>query len=398
MGDNKDVTLDVYTNSTIIKKTFKKILSHFRLAFLDIDFTLSANTSRLPYMRKRFEQLDYGIVFVTARTEEMVMSKKAYKKSLKHGFSRPEPHIKKRNGEYYYIDPKKINPDLVDPDIIIGSTGTEIYIKQLSGAYLCDTSFRQKHTKISSIWRDMVMEILFEIDPQQEHLHLSKIEYAENYLNHTTDIFPPQFRIQMFFDTVSEKSWFLKELNKRNLLHTMFYRKSSSLFRVIDDSNEENNKIAMYITPPRGSKSSAVEHVVNQLERTMKNLDPLFSKAHMETILAGDSYPDLSMLLHGALGTESTALLVGGSRISKVLTDNTSHVYVGEDFLPVKELLEPQKTKGKYHYRVPVDIYEKGCVREFIIGDDAYPKTIGPETIIAHLSAMYSVEKKDTKQ
>jgi hydroxymethylpyrimidine pyrophosphatase-like HAD family hydrolase len=393
MGDNKEVTLDVYNKSTIIKKILKTKSPQLRLAFLDIDFTLSANTKLLPEIRKTLEKRGFSTIFATARTEEMVMSKKTYEKSISENFYRPRPYLLKKGGKFEYIDPKKINANLVDPDIIIGSTGTQILVKQQSGKYLKDNEFFKRLVKAGKSWREDVIEFLQEVDHSEKHFSFAPIEDPVNYYTGKTNVFPPQLRIQVLFTSLQEKRWFLQQLKQRKLLHTLTHGIPSPLFRVIDEANDKNI-FSIYLTPPKASKGNAVEHVVKQLVKAVKIKRNTFTKAQVETIIAGDSYTDLGMLLHGALGTISTAILVGGSEVGKVLVASHASSVLTDDLLAVRSRLKPTKKKGHFAYSVPADVYEEKISRTLIIGDAAYPQTIGPETILAHLDT--TVEEDHT--
>ena len=376
-----------YESSVVLRKFLRKFrTSPLRLAFFDIDFTLSSNTELLPQIRKSLEKQGYATVFVTARTEEMVMSKKAYEQSIHGGFYRPRPYLLKKKDKYEYIDPKRLNRFLVDPDIIIGSTGTQILVKQTSGVYKKDTEFENKLTEDSRNWRRKIIKILKEIDPLQEHFSFSPVEDVTNYYMGKTDVFPPRLRVQLFFATYAHKKWFLKQLDKRKLLNTLTHRIPSSCIRVIDEVSEKTGTFSVYLTPTKGHKGNAVEHVVKQLVKAVKQKKHTFTKSQIETILAGDSYADLGMLLHGALGTKSTAILVGGSQVGQQLTAEDITQGMTDDILTLRSRLTPTKKRGYFSYKVPADLSANEVSRTLIIGDSAYPDTRGSETILAHLS------------
>lgn len=393
--DKSDQQIQVYDQSSILQKLIKQKIygRHLKIAFVDIDSTLTGHTTVTKKTRIKLEKLGYAVVFVTARTEEMVMSKSEYEKSLTLGLRRPKPLLGRYNGKHVYIDPKEVNTNLVDPDIIIGSTGTQIVVKQIYGGYSNDLSFESQFKIISPLWRKNVLEIIKQIDPQEQFAKLALFENENMYYAGKTNIFPPRYRIQLNFDSLEGKIHFLQEMEKRNLLQSMQSSKPKtpiSSLRIIDDSHPDKNQFLIYITPAIAYKGSAVEHVVDNLCRVLRKTlyKSRIKRSDIHVLLAGDSYPDLTMLLYGATGTKATAIVVGGSRLTRVLTHESMDIYAGENIRSLKKQLKITVGKvGHYNFQTNID-NDEVHIRNVIFGDSAFPKTKGPETILAFLEQL----------
>src|SRR5581483_1280243 len=131
-------------------------------AFFDIDNTLTGSSIEdTNLVREKLRNLGYAVCFVTARTEEALMSKSAYLKSRKHGFRRPRPQLKTVDGVKKYVDPKDYEPDgIIYPDVIAGSTGTKILLRQECGGYSEDMDYTEKLGVSSKRFRDAIMQFI----------------------------------------------------------------------------------------------------------------------------------------------------------------------------------------------------------------------------------------------
>ncbi len=387
--------IQAYEQSTILQKLIrqKTLNKPLKIAFVDIDATLTGHPTVTKKTRAKLEKLGYAVVFVTARTEEMVMSEKEYQKSLTFGFNRPKPLLRRKFGKWTYVAPEKANINLVDPDIIIGSTGTQILVKHITGGYTNDRSFESQFKMNSNEWRKNVLKIIHEIDPHHEFMKLAPFENEQNYYNHKTNIFPPSYRVQILFTDLAAKIKFLQKMEKLNLKQSINKGKNilpTSSLRIIDDSHPEKKTFLIYITPAIAYKGSAVEHVVNNLCKTLRKAlqNNHIKRSDIHVLLAGDSYPDLTMLLYGASGTKATAIVVGGSRLTRVLTHESMDIYAGENIRSLKKKLKVSADKvGHYNFRTTLE-NDEIQIRNVIFGDSAFPKTKGPETILAFLEQL----------
>lgn len=295
-----------------------------RLAFLDIDQTMTGSFKKVNQVRERLEKLGFGIILVTARTEEMLMSSREYLKSQKLGFDRPFPKLKKVNNQYIYLAPEQLEPKgILDPDVIVGTSGTTILLKQSQGGYKIDQAY-QKSWQVKRNWREKTLQKVSQIDPDNKYHNFSKIENPQNYYQNKADVLTTQFRIQLIFPNLKAQKYMSKKIIENNIYF-------------INDGDRRIKKY-VYLLTPQISKKDAVAWIL----RKYKN--------YSQILIAGDSLADLEM---GLAAKGATLLIVGGANLTKNQIKN---------FL------------------------KKGFTGKLIIGDQIFPNTQGPETILAYLA------------
>jgi len=377
--------IDLYTNSTALFKIRNSLKrkQQPKLAFLDIDSTLhhSDSGNKTDKARKVLEEKDYVIIFNTSRTEELVMSEK--ERNASKLFQRPAPHlgqVKFKQNEvvksiYYYVDPQKIEPKgVLDPDIIIGSTGTAIWIKQITGGYKPDYNYQKSFRISSTEWRNSILELLKKLK-KTETFNISHIEDQRSYEKNRSNVFPPDYRVQTLFTSIVHLKSFVKKMQKikSNFLTNI---------RITNDSKPSHGKYVLYLKPKNASKIHAQEFVIKNVLKNTK-----VKRKDLNIFIAGDSWPDLIMGIKGESETE-TFLLVGGSRLFKDLTTamhhskkNIYHYFSGESLMAIGKRFIPTTDKGLYFFRS--SRHEKVKI---ILGDERYPGTVGVETVLAYLN------------
>ena len=92
-----------------------------------------------------------------------------------------------------YAPPEEVEPaGVLDGDIIAGSTGTRILVRQAGGDYLEDTLWSGQFGVSPAEWRTGALEL---VALATEHAgikpRLSAIEHPDNYEAGTSDVFPP---------------------------------------------------------------------------------------------------------------------------------------------------------------------------------------------------------------
>jgi len=325
-----------------------------KLAFIDVDHTLTAN----PWETEEKDLLDsrltnqamallkkagYCCILNTSRTEEMCMSSKQYMLSKQYyHFKRPAPQIGMgRDGRRFYIKPEDFYPiNFLDLPIIISSSGAKISVLQNEGGYREDTDFYPAHFPSLAVWREKTISILHSFNLP---FRLSPIESTHNYYQHVTDVFPPDYRIQLYFRSLHELIQFTQKIKSQK-----------NNFFLTNDSDPEKQLYTLYITPKKG-KYEVIEHIVNKINIS-------------EILIIGDSLPDLEAGLHTySPEIKKTFLLVGGSRLTSYLIDAHKTSFAGINLNVIKKQLSSFKNK-------------------YIIGDLAFPKAIGPRSIIEFLS------------
>ena len=415
-----------YIQSTAVEllqrnKTERKPL---KIAFLDIDSTITGDPEKQTRVRQLLEAQGYVIVFVTSRTEEMVMSKSEYEKSQEYGFTRPAPKLGK-DGDInvpLFADEVDSFQGLYNPNMIAGSTGSSsLLIQQKEGGYLADRGFVEEERRYKEQWRESTMQLLQQIDPEKKFGIVSEGENPEMYTTGRKDVYPPDFRIavefnppnvtlpqehtgstaggervaqdittegikreseylQQFYDKLQKAKSELRdqllseslEVSQREIIKRQLLLLND--IRITDDSNPEKGKFAVYITPTRGYKARAVENITNHLTDELG-----VTKGELEILIAGDSYPDLAMGLYGGTGTNATFLLASGSRLTKVLVDKETKEFSGNQLSAVKNRLTEHEN-GEYIFEMPIF-----GDRNVIIGDQAFPGMTAVDSVIAYL-------------
>jgi hydroxymethylpyrimidine pyrophosphatase-like HAD family hydrolase len=372
-----------------------------RIAFFDIDSTITGDPNKVNTIRDELEKKGFVVCYVTSRTEEMIMSDEQRKRSS--SFNRQpaklgkNPETKKRE----IVDPQSVEPEgIIDPDIIAGSTGTSIWIKQETGGYLKDAQFETRLKTESQAWRDWVMKLRDYINQTRGVIcEALPIENSQNYEGGLTDVYPPNFRVQLTFKDLEAKQTFIKIIKEIKLANSSDKIKlpangiDQSILenilnlRITDDSNPDKNRFSVYLTPLKGYKTRAVEQVVNQLTQLLQ-----INRKDLEVLIAGDSFPDLGMGLYGGLETNATFLIVNQSRLAKGLTTESTQSFAGEGISAIKRRLALiPENKGWYIFKIPNPNAEsQPRTRTVIIGDEAFPGISNQDSILKILDTIYN--------
>ncbi len=375
-------TVNEYRDSDIfqtLKNAPKK-----RIAFFDIDSTMTGDPVIADKTRKLLEANDYAIVFVTTRTEEMLMSHSAYTKSIANKtFHRPRPNLQSVNGMFNYIQPEEYEPiAILDPEIIVGSTGTQILIRHEDKNYVVDSAYEKSFIHEKKQWKQMTMQLLRIIDPEAQLYELPMIDRLDQFEKSFADVAPPNYRLGLHFKKLRDKAVFLKELSAIRTQDAIAQdlKDHANAITVINDSHPIHDRYKLYLVPKDTSKEKAVEHIIQKLSETLG-----VERSAFEIIIAGDSLPDLDMGLHGGKGTKATFILVGGSRLTDVIRSKTEHSFAGVDLSEVKQSLQ-EISPGRFRYVSDDDS------REFIICDAFSNK----HTEVASLYAYLQMHFEDT--
>lgn len=379
----KHTPVNPYSYSLLRKKLLqqKTLGQKLRIAFLDLDSTMTGDPALTNKTRAILEKAGYAVVFVTTRTEELVMAKTAYDISVQsYGFDRPHPHIGiSDNKKRTYLAPEDQEPwGLLNPDVIAGSTGTQILIRQLDGGYMVDKAYEQTFDQTSRAWRTQTKKLLTFADPKHTCATVSPIDDANNYFHRTTDVYPPKYRIQLFCNSLQNKKALYKRFHelKHSMTTPLSIRKQLINVRITDDSHPKQNEYAVYLTPKNGSKTHAVERIVAMICHAVK-----VKRSELELLIAGDSFPDLQMGLYGGNGTSSTFLLVGGSRLTDVVIKQDLLDFAGETLVDMKQQMTIVEEEGHYQFHAPLSLK-----RDMIIGDKAYYGKKAVESIFSFLT------------
>jgi hydroxymethylpyrimidine pyrophosphatase-like HAD family hydrolase len=367
-----------YNNSTLYNKLKDKQIK--KLAFFDLDATLTGDIDLANKTRRLLEGHAFAIVYVTTRTEEMVMSQSLYERSIAlKTFSRKKPKFGTAQGRFHYIPPENHEPlGLLNPDAIIGSTGTQILLLN-EDHYIIDKTYEQHFAKVKD-WRKKTRELLTWIDPQNKLFQLPVIDFPDMYDKALADVAPPKYRVGLQFKTNAEKKMFMEKLTHiaEDASAPDELREHAANVSVINDSYPKAQHFKVYIVPAKTNKLHAVNHLLKSLSTALD-----VSLENFEIILAGDSLPDLAMGIHAGRSTKATFILSGGSRLSDVIADKNDHVFAGEDLSTIKNRLK-RITEGHYRYTEP------GFERTVIVTDH-YSEKIAVASIYEALEQYFGV-------
>lgn len=387
------VNSNPFENSTTIQKLTDRKEKNLplRIAFFDIDSTITGDRNKMDQIRQKLEDNGYVVAFVTSRTEEMIMTKEEQKKSPT--LKRPTAQLgKDEQGKRVAVDPRDVEPKgLLDPDIIAGATGSRVLIKQKNGGYQVDNNFEVQMKAESKTWRKGVMSLLDYINKEKHLCQAIPIEYEENFAKKETDVFPPDFRIQVNFPDLSVKQEFMQRIQQFKLskkLDLLSQGLEASAvenilnIRITDDSKPSENRFSAYLTPTRGYKARAEEEIVKNVCQQMD-----IKREDLELLIAGDSFPDLGMGLYGGINTQATFILANGSRLTKPLLEKEIKEFSGVGLTEIKNRLN-QISPGSYEFKPP--LFKP---RKVVICDEAYPGMSNQDSILAFLQTIAFFEK-----
>lgn len=372
----KSFSFNPYKNTILGEKIISK--SSIKIAFLDIDSTLTGDPEIIAQTRSLLEQKKYIIVFVTSRTEEMLMSSLSYNLTIKQGFfDRPSPNLLQQNDHYTYIIPEKHIPKgLLDPDIIAASSGTQILVKQSSGAFIQDEKYQNNFDQDSGSWRTKTIQTIDIINKLagKQLAHLALIDQPDAYQQGVINVAPPRFRIEIIFHKANDMQKFLIILEK---LLCSYKKEIVQLANMsfTDDSKPESGKYVFYVTPKNSGKTEAVNIIAQSICNAYQ-----IETSKLNLLFAGDSFPDLIMGLTAFPQATSEFLVVGGSRLTKPLSDANITSFAYQNLTPTKQMLQQTTTQGYFN------IKSHAAKRTLILGELAFPNRKAVESVHSYLT------------
>lgn len=168
--------VDPYSNSKALQ-----MLSEGKrdMAILDIDSTLTGTPEQQEDVRKKLEAEGKIVMFVSSRVYEMMMSKGQREMSQIDNL-RPVPKLK-TGEEVHVIDDVRetvkvfqpAHPDelasftgLLDGEISIDGTGSNVLLQQREGGYVRDQDFADQLRTESGPWRASTLQIVEQIQTE----------------------------------------------------------------------------------------------------------------------------------------------------------------------------------------------------------------------------------------
>lgn len=362
--------IDAYEKSYLLNKIIKRRNNNLpvRIAFLDIDSTMTGSYKTTNATRKTLEDLGYVIIFVTARTEEMLMSSKAYLLSQKYGFNRPQPKLAIREGRYTYLPPEQVEPTgLLDPEVIAGSSGTQILIRQKTGGFAPDIFFEQGMEAAANDWRKEMEKLIAEFNKKELRAFKAHFENPLNYEKGISNVYQPKYRISISFQSPKQKNAFRAFV--RQSQKTL---KAYTNLTITDDSEPKKDLFVLYLTPRNGSKTKAADFIIKMITKKTG-----LKRSELQVLIAGDGHADFDMGIHAGHGANVTFLLAGGSRLTHALTCKRTQLDVlDSEMLRLRSLINETENKGYYRNQLFAD-------RNIIICDEIYKGKREVESILS---------------
>ena len=228
---------------------------------------------------------------------------------------------------------------LLDPDILISASGTRLLIKQHDGSYQEEKMYAQRLPKSPAAWYKKVDTLLM----LSQSSPASVFHLPAPYCRVEVTLASPTAADQMIIQ--------LQQLDSKSEFN--FARETKNFF----------------ITPAHVSKADGVDYVMTKLLNELKVLPEAFF-----VLLAGDTAVEIPLGFLSAPGTNATFIIPGGAPLYQELR---AGIFPG---------LSHEMTKTQNGDTLPAGVYWlPKAARRIVLGDEAFPGTEGPETLIAWL-------------
>lgn len=249
------------------------------------------------------------------------------------GSSAEEKAVRDLLGKNHYVIGQVTSrtEGLLNPDILISVSGTHLLIKQNDGGYQEDKIYAQRLPKTPEAWHKQVDQLLSQPGISER-----------SYIVHR--ISPLYCRVEIALDSPAAAEDLIAQLR---ILDTQ------SVFHF---ARETRN---FFITPAHTSKEDGVNQVITTLTHTFH-----VPSHDLHTLFAGDTAVEVPMGFESGANTQAIFLIPGGAPLAHELN----------------------LTKNESYARLSEGVYrDPKTARKVIVGDEAFPGTVGPQTLIAWL-------------
>ncbi len=368
------------SKNRLVKRTAETLF----WSVVDLDGTFAAGDPAARLKARRMLESVGALLFCTARTPELVMDARAFELSRSlAGFTRSAPTSLVSDG-VYYDDPLTALPaDQKNPDAIL-AFGQGIYVGGLAaeasgcGPYFVDTEYKDRYLDpiasdgtllAGTSWYELALGLIRELGLEKNLVVYKNVDR-------------PDFRLELKFsgpDAVVQKYKALELINAN--------KKGPLVGRLegVDESKPsetpDESQATLYAMPPVARKEDMVNYVLNRICRSLK-----VDTSQMSGLIIGDTLTDFYSACYAGWDADFTGMIVGGSRISKCIEEKAN--FAGVDLRHMHSALIPTDRAGFYKFINPLrrgGWIKKGSTRTVILGEQAYPGTVGAETILAYL-------------
>jgi len=366
-------------------------------SILDLDGSFAAGRPSLrAKVRAALESIGV-VLFCTARTPELVMSRRSYELSKLAGFYRPEPRGFDSGGIEYDKPLDQLPREEVDPDVILAFC-EGIYIRSREGAYLPDLEYERTYLDpVDSEgrllggrpWREIGLEL---VDKVGLTPHLAPHDKEGAYEAGKANVAPTKFRIQLDFkgpDAVEQKYKALCAINAHAT------GPCAGRIEGVDESKPsdlpQHNKATLYVVPPQARKENMINYV---LRRVCRNI--FVDISDMRGVIFGDTLTDYYAMCYAGWNAGFDGVLAGGSRLAKPIEDKCD--FAGVNLRHMHNALASTSRLGEYEFVNPLargGWMKEGHKRNIYNGDYAFAGTTGVETLAAYLRMKKLVPSAD---
>ena len=314
------------------------------------------------------------------------------------GVTRHEPKWHFENGKYSSVPIEDLEEfDYCrDPDAIL-AFGEGIFPKKLRvgkqrpAHYVCDTEYDRLYlnlipgpTKEESdlSWREVTLGVVKAVGLEG---NLAAIEFANNYKEGLANVEPLKYRVQLDFfgrNSLMDKYVALRRTEK--------FIEGSPLALIIegvdeskpDESSPDDSKATLYLMPPGARKQNMLNRPLSEICTAER-----IGTHEIRMPILGDTLTDFYAMLYGGWDAGVAGVVAGGSRLFKCIEEQTN--FGGVDLQLLHKGLKPTSRKGFFLFDNPLmrgGWTKHGKERLIILGDRAYPGTVGAETMLAYLN------------
>jgi len=196
---------------------------------------------------------------------------------------------------------------------------------------------------------------------------------------------PLKFRIQLDFygrDAVEEKYRVLRLVQQACSKNPRLLNRIEGVDESKpNDAEPDKSRATLYLMPPDARK----EHMLNRAF-AQSCTEARVPTSGMNILIAGDTLTDFYSGCYAGWDANVVSIIVGGSRLAKCIEEKAN--FAGVDLRRLHNALKPTERPGIYSFDNPLmrgGWTKYGRQRKIILGDAAYPGTIGAETILAYL-------------
>jgi hypothetical protein len=371
-----------------------------KIAFIDIDGTLTfadddfSGPLAVQHLRELLKDAGIPLVFSSARTPELMMSRERHIASIKSGFKRMPalrgPRTETGLRTYTPLENLEEFKPFLDPDGGILGFGTGVF--PCNGTGYTQDSSHAAQTHIA--WRYTVLQALRDLPyadlldfPEAFYFdilqYLSPIEDELAYGQARVDVEPLAYRIQFDFESKEDSPTAWKFTKSRFVLTKLIVQKQLLRcgllpIQLVDESKPDEGRYTFYLMPGGFSKPELVSHFMTRLcEESGRSIE------ESSIFIAGDSLTDLPCC-DAAPGARGVFVLAGKSRLGRFFRPRCNDYFADQDLTWLRKRLKQAGTAGTYKL-LPVP-GSPTPIRDFIVSDIANPGMRAPQSVANELT------------